>query len=1612
MAEVSPEIQAAWETLHRAQSLMRAEGIAAGAPGLLQAAQGFRRAADRAAESYAFELLASIHHELGHFQKAAEYHRAGLQAARSLTKPGTRVVSHLDGLAMALSNMGSWQEAEQVYRQALEETHKPVRDLRELRARILKHLGDVYARYAARPEEAIRLYDEAIAISGDYDDRFNIAASLNFKGQALEQLQRSEEALHLYEQARLLAEEINATSLLAACYSHLGQAYLHLNRLPLARQYIEQALSLDRQCGNQQGVCRDLFFLGRIQNSQRDDEAALATLRDAFLIAREIHDLILAMHILLELARLSERRLQGGRAKDYLEQALAYSRELGDRRAEAEINTFQASYEGQSELIPRLEEAVADARAQGSRGLEEDLQMSLARQREKLGDLIKAREHYLRAAELLEEMRTGYRAEEHLRAFSETSAACYDRLVEISLQFREDTDAFVWAERSRARVLQIMQQNRDVRAAAWMSQESRRQYLQLCDEIIKLDLQVQRLERAGESVSQELREQLQQALLGEADFALSSRRAREFLQGEIRRPEIKPEELTKCLKSLPLRVLALSYYVGGSGLYVFCFTGEAFYVRELGGGPEEVRDKVRRFRESIGVPEVDVRDVTSADDGLTRDPVMARAGVASSDYVSHSRALYDLLLRPLEAELAAAEHICIIPHGSLHFLPFHALHDGERYLVERLPVSYAPTATILVESLRGGNLTIRRALALGDPDSDLSPLSNAREEVAKVRELLGAERCRKEVGAQATRALVLESGNRSDGGAREDVWHFAMHAMFVQSAPHLSYLQLSRDGSDDGRLFAYEIAALERVAPLNVMSACRTAMTREARGDELSGLLFSFLVAGARTVLATLWSVADDSTADLMAEFYRYVGSGKFSLAEALQRAQLALLRHPATSSPHHWAAVTLHCNWNPVSAPAGVTLAVEEAQAPWEFVPALPVEVLLRQGDSLIGRARFEHERQRWSLLPEAEKDALFEAIKMYSEVLREEPNHARALRQRGVAYFSLLKFEDAEADLLKVCGLADDDVVALAVLGLIYADRKENRNAVKYLKRAFQINPRLELEYPPRRTYWLRNPLDCCRATLTVEECTRKLAEAPHDSNIYTERGQAYWLLSIKGEDRQENLSKASADFERALVLDPQNALALVRKTWVESLGFGSSEVYARASKMAPNNAEIHMRLAQSLGKDQSRRAIVEIYRALGCDPSIEHAYCRLAQRYLDDGDLRQALEAFEEETKRDPNCFDSYLYLSEIYAAMGRTADARHSILESVRTTHHTPYQGGPGVSLLDEIIDAIRDLARRMRAAEETSDSPLTLTELTSLFNEANAAARKGRSDEAAEIYTEILRRDPNSARAYAFRGGCYAALKEYGKAIGDLVKATELNPDNADAWFNLSSVYFNQMRYAESQAALEKARMLNPEMVRRKEEENKLRRPPAQRVPFDLDKALEAAYRESTIRCAHCQRPLRRSLETQFKVMEEDKERVKEGVPYFCHLCGVNSCYGCAVVDDSAVKCSQCFAEMEEWGEAKQTAAGRPTAVAEEPPSGSCLVCTQSGPLRNGLCLLCYMASSQAVSALNYEGVTSVECGQCGERVPVQFAEVFATGGGDLECRACFAARVARYKQPH
>lgn len=234
-----------------------------------------------------------------------------------------------------------------------------------------------------------------------------------------------------------------------------------------------------------------------------------------------------------------------------------------------------------------------------------------------------------------------------------------------------------------------------------------------------------------------------------------------------------------------------------------------------------------------------------------------------------------------------AKRLVVVPHGLLHEVPFHALHDGERHLLERYEISTSPSASVLGIVL-GTAAATGPALVLGVPD-DAAP--RVEDEARSVALHLPGARLR--LGRDATRAALSREAPGSS------VVHLACHGLYRPESPMLSSVHLG-----DGWLTAAELLRLDLSGSLVVLSACETGRTPAAAGvgDEIVGLARAALGAGATGVLVSLWLVQDDAAARLVFRWYELLAAGR-RRPQALREAQLDL----AADAPHpyHWAPFT-----------------------------------------------------------------------------------------------------------------------------------------------------------------------------------------------------------------------------------------------------------------------------------------------------------------------------------------------------------------------------------------------------------------------------------------------------------------------------------------------------------------------------------------------------------------------------------------------------------------------------------------------------------------------------------------------------------------------------------
>ncbi len=376
---------------------------------------------------------------------------------------------------------------------------------------------------------------------------------------------------------------------------------------------------------------------------------------------------------------------------------------------------------------------------------------------------------------------------------------------------------------------------------------------------------------------------------GRALEASEQARARTLLEGLGRNgAPLTPLRLREVQRLLDPGTLLLEYALGEERSFLWVVGPGSLSAHEL-PGRAAIEERARRVH-----------------DLLSRSRLRGVQGQAALAAADLARIVLGPVLGPV-AGRPGARRLVIVADGALQYVPFAALPvpgEGVPLLVDH-EVVHLPSASILALQRRelAGRRPAPRALAVvADPGEakDLPRLPHSREEAEAILSLVPPGESLRALGFDASRETVL-SGRLS--GYR--ILHFATHGVVDSARPERSGVVLR-----DGLLRVGEIRGLRLPAELVVLSACRTALGREVRGEGLTGLTHGFFRAGAERLVVSLWSVDDEATAELMSRFYRGMLREGLPASRALREAQLSLLPEPRWQAPYYWASFTFQGEW------------------------------------------------------------------------------------------------------------------------------------------------------------------------------------------------------------------------------------------------------------------------------------------------------------------------------------------------------------------------------------------------------------------------------------------------------------------------------------------------------------------------------------------------------------------------------------------------------------------------------------------------------------------------------------------------------------------------------
>jgi CHAT domain-containing protein len=921
--------------LYRHPRLLRAEAVARlsemvpqkvrvdvkQALALAEAAQLIARQL-RSAEARAQGLRAKGNalYALNEHQAAVEHHE---EAARLFAKVGKshEVARTLSTSILPLMLLGEYPRAQEAAARAREIFTREGDDLRLARLEI--NVGNIYHRQD-RFAEALRAYEQSYQRLLPYRNVEGIAVALGNMAVCLISLNDFPRALETHRRARAFCDKHGMPRLVALadyniaylyyfrgqygraiealkltreacraagdsylaalCHLDLAEIYLELNLSEDAAEMAEEARAGFRRLRNRYEEAKALGYLAIACGQQGKVVRALELCTEAQALFIEeqnsvwpaLLDLYQAL-ILFGAGRLQESRRYCLSALEAFRSPAVASKALLCRLLLARL----ALRTGDLEAARQACDAAARSLSKlDLPALSFQLHYVNGQVEHAAGQLGRAYEAYGRAQHFLEMLRSSLRGEELKIAFMRNKLEVYEGLVELSLERepggRASEVAFTYVEQAKSRSLQelLLRAPGPVAADAGGQSERVRRLNDLREELNWYYHRIETEQMAlGERTAQRV-DRLQSEVQAREHEFLSVLR-------ELPPSESEPLDalvpvsfpLSAIRETLPEDAMVVEYFGLGHRLLAFLVTRESLEVVPVAPAPS-VQHLVRLLRFQLSWARRHVAGV----------PASRESSLAAID--AHLRELYQELLAPLRSRLDAA-HLIFVPHDVLHYVPFHALHDGRRHVIDSYSVSYAPSATIFALCQRRRSNASASSLVLGVPDPHAPFIL---DEVHAVAARLPHPELY--VGGAASESVLREKGE-----TRQFV-HIAAHGFFRPDNPMFSGIRLG--GS---YLTLYDLYNLKLPAELVALSACVTGLNVIAAGDELLGLSRGLFRAGAASLLLSLWEVPDQSTAEFMKAFYdRFPVAG--SRADAVRKAILEIReRHP---HPLHWAPFVL----------------------------------------------------------------------------------------------------------------------------------------------------------------------------------------------------------------------------------------------------------------------------------------------------------------------------------------------------------------------------------------------------------------------------------------------------------------------------------------------------------------------------------------------------------------------------------------------------------------------------------------------------------------------------------------------------------------------------------
>jgi len=898
-----------------------------------------REARDQRLESEILGDLGFVYTHLGRNQEARELCERALELSRG--------GGHGREEALALNNQGEVnyafgqrQAALEAYRRALP-IWQSLGDRRG-QARTFAYLGYVNAELS-EIAQAFSAYDEALRLWRAVNDPRGQAQVLTWRGHLHSSLGEKQEAINLYRQALPLLERVGDRFRQASVLNGLGYAYRSLGDHDHALAHYREALRIYQEFGYPMYVALARAQIGEAHHARGEEGEALKHLRQAHAASLALKDRIGEVYTLRNLGVVYEALGRRRQALACYRRVLRLYREGKDRRGEADalndIGNVRRALGRGPEALGSYRQALALNRATADRFAEAQTLYHMARAEDDRGDLAAARARVEAALAIVESLRAGVASQGLRASYFASVQQQFEFYIDLLMRQHERRSeaeplaaALRASEQARARSLLELIAEAGASIRRWGDPALIERARVLQQQInAKAERKAQLMSAAGAETAALAREL--DDLIAERDQVEAQIRVRSPRYAALAQPQ--PASLAEIQQLLDADTLLVEYALGDERSYLWAVTAGS-----VTGHALPARAEIERH--ARGVHEL----LTAA-----RPAPGATRQQHEAEYWRRAAELSRHLLGPVADQLGR-RRLLVVADGILQYIPFGALPEpgagqggrvsgagggaprppapGPRPLIidhEIVNLPSASTLAVLRRETAGRGRAPKAVAVLADPvfEADDTRLAGEVAQAATRGSLARLHWSRREAEAirQATppgqglfvtdfaasrdRALSAELGDYR-------YIHFATHGVLDSQHPELSAIVLSLVDEHrrprEGYLRLHEIYNLNLPAELVVLSACSSGLGKEVKGEGLIGLTRGFMYAGASRVVASLWQVDDEATAELMKEFYGRMLRGGLPPAAALREAQLAIRRQPQWGAPYYWAAFVLQGEW------------------------------------------------------------------------------------------------------------------------------------------------------------------------------------------------------------------------------------------------------------------------------------------------------------------------------------------------------------------------------------------------------------------------------------------------------------------------------------------------------------------------------------------------------------------------------------------------------------------------------------------------------------------------------------------------------------------------------